>query len=218
MRKTKTDNTIRVLMVDDHQWVMDGFEKGLTDYGVVVSHKSLSPDNLVQTYETVAPDVLVVDLRFGQNQSVLPYLKALLEVHADAKILLLSQFSDPKIVKKCLEIGVLGCVTKKVTTKELAKAISSVSAKEVYLSPDIAKELTNSLYSKAGDPFGRLSDQERLVATYLANGDTVEEMMEKTGFSRRWVLKTAGDVRTKLKAERGTDILKLAIKWGYAKV
>jgi two-component system invasion response regulator UvrY len=208
-------------MVDDYQWVMDGFEKGLRDYGVTVCAKRLSPGSLQEVYGEYRPDVMVVDLRYEQNRTAYGPLKELLSACPDAKVLFLSQFEDAAAAQRCLQLGALGFITKDCTAKELAKAIADVSAGKVYLTKPLRQKISDGIYQghyDERDPFNNLSELELDVAMCLADNRKIEEIVDQLGYSKGWINKMVGQVREKLKAERGTDILKLAIKWGRVKI
>lgn len=209
---------IKVLMIDDHQWVIDGFKPGLAEHGIDLLCAGNSPDKIKALYVESHPDVLVVDYRFGKNRSVLPDLKVFFEDHPRAKVLVLSQFSDVVAANEFLDTGVLGYMTKDCTAEDLAEGIISVYEGRVFLGPSISQLVAESKYKPPGDPFRSLSRLEFNVAMGLAEGKTVDEIAVEAGVSKRWAMRTITEVRQVIGIHRGSDILKEAIRFGYIKI
>ena len=103
---------MKVLVVDDDKLVAMSLKTILEAGGkITVPQMGHDGSEAVALYESVSPDVLLMDIRM-QGMSGLAAAEQILNRHADAKILLLTTFSDDEYIVKALELGVKGYIFK----------------------------------------------------------------------------------------------------------
>ncbi len=203
---------VNVMLVDDHQLLVEGFEAALAKHNINVV-KSLTTLNEVESnYEAIQPDVLILDIRFeGQTGNGLDTCEQVLKHHHDAKIIMLSQFDQDYIVQKAYEIGAKAFIRKDDNIKHLVEAIHNAVKDEVYFSPDIAQKLAKHSIG-ASNPLGVLSERQMEIFMLTANGLNQQEIAEQQSLSIRTVNKIIAEIKAALSLERQTDFTKLAIK------
>ena len=107
-----TDSKIRVLLADDHPIVMKGFAMSLEAEGMLVLAQVKSPQEAVEQFAALKPDVLVMDIRFGAELTGLDAAKQILHNTPHANIVFLSQFDQDPLIKETYRIGARAFVTK----------------------------------------------------------------------------------------------------------
>jgi two-component system, NarL family, invasion response regulator UvrY len=59
---------VRVVLADDHPLLIAGFSMALKGFGIEVIGNAKTPEEAINQYRTLKPEVLVLDIRFsGQS-------------------------------------------------------------------------------------------------------------------------------------------------------
>src|SRR5689334_19221659 len=138
-----TTEKIKVLLADDHTIVIDGLLALLPQHNINVVGAVEVASDIMASFERLSPDVLILDIRFGERRSGLETGKELLQKHPSAKVVFLSQFDQDGIIREVYEIGALAYLTKNCRSEELIAAIRSAALGTTYFLPDITKRLLN---------------------------------------------------------------------------
>lgn len=130
---------IRVLIADDHPLVRGGLRSFLAARGgiEVIGEADNGADAVARAIET-RPDVVLMDLEMPQLDGV-EAARALRRQLPDAKVLVLSGYSDAPRVNGAIEAGVEGYLTKDVSPEALADAIRAVSRREPTFCPKVLR-------------------------------------------------------------------------------
>jgi DNA-binding NarL/FixJ family response regulator len=198
---------VRVLVVEDHPVTRDGVRTGLERDGrVVVVAEAADARSACRLAEQERPEVAVVDLRLrpsdaGHGVDVIRYLHQHLPA---VRILVLSQ-ADPADLVAAIRAGAHGCVSKSVTSAELAAAVAAVLAGPV-LPAELAAHLIGELRRQARP----LTVREREVLHCLAKGYDNREIADELGITVRTVNRHLENIRTKLGHRRRSDLIRIA--------
>lgn len=211
----KTITPIRVLLADDHPIVMQGFALSLATMAIDVVGQVTSPTEAVDSYEKLQPDVLMMDLRFGEKLTGLDAAKTILARHPKANILFLSQFDQDALIKQTYSIGGRGFLTKDISASDLAQAVTDASSGESYFLDRIAKRLASLSVKGDQSPVALLDSREFEIFLLTAKGRTNQEMAEHLGLSQKTISNVAHSLKEKLGTNRIADLTLLAVKHGY---
>ena len=129
---------ITVLLVDDHQMVRTGLAALLaaTDDIVVVGQAGDGAAAVDVAGDTL-PDVVLMDLSMPQLDGVEATRRILAE-QPEAKIVVLTSFSDRDRVSDALAAGAVGYLLKDCEPEDLLAAVRSAAAGHVPLDPRVA--------------------------------------------------------------------------------
>lgn len=201
------------MLADDHELLIKGFKAALKKHDISVVKSLTSTEKLFEEYSQVLPDVLVLDVRFGdKTDSGLQACESILIKDPSAKVIMLSQFDQEYIIKKSYKIGVYSFIRKNDDLKELVNAIHAAHQGEKYFSPEIAKKM--ALHSiEPPNPIESLSERELQIFVSVANGKTQQEISNEQGLSMKTVNKVITEIKEKLSLKRVTDFTKLGIKY-----
>ena len=212
---------IRVLIVDDHAIVRDGIRAllALAPDMQVVGEAGGGRD-AVELAKTLSPDVIVMDIAMPD----LGGLEATIEIRkqrADARIIALSQYSDPSYVRRLLRAGAVGYVLKKAAGADLVAAIRSVHRGGLVLDPEIARDALDrdggddaSRVAVSADEYDRLTDREKQVLKLVAEGRSNKEVATLLGISVKTAMSHREHVMEKLRAHNRTDLIRFALRHG----
>ena len=211
---------IRVFLADDHRLLVEGFRHALKDLGMDVVGVAYSLDGLMEQYDEVNPDVLIVDVRFDSKhvtKNGLDFCEELLARRPDAKIIVFSQFEDQYLIEKAYQMGVLAFIRKDEDMDVLFSAIKTVMDGREFFSPNVAQILAwHSI--KERSPAKLLDDKELRVFAMTADGVPQSKIAEEMGLSERTIASLVKNIKATLGIENPADFTKLAIRFGITTV
>ena len=128
-------NRARVLIADDHAFVLEGLVNLLRDkFGVVAAVASGSL--LVDAATRLRPDVVVTDISMPGLNGIEAF-EQLKAAGLEAKVIVLTLHTDAELAAKLIRSGVCGFVMKLLATSELVTAIEQALLGHVYMSPSL---------------------------------------------------------------------------------
>ncbi len=204
---------IRVLLVDDHQVVRQGLRTFLdVQDDIEVVGEAENGASGVDAADALRPDVILLDLRMPGGDGVTA-LRLLRERGNDARVLVVTSFTDPETVLPAVRAGAAGYVYKDVDPQALAAAIRSVHAGHVLLHPDVASLLA------AGDvpEADRLTAREREVLGELARGRSNREIAKTLGMAEKTVKTHVSAILGKLGVQDRTQAALHAVRSGLVR-
>jgi DNA-binding NarL/FixJ family response regulator len=205
---------IRVMLADDHPIVMTGFAMSLEAQGLEVVAQARSPEEALAQYRQQHPDVIVLDLRFGEQLTGLDVAKQILAHTPNAAIVFLSQFDQDALIKETYRLGGRAFMTKDCDPDDLAAAVRRAHEGELYFLPNIAERLANLSVRGDTSPQSQLDERSLDIFTLMAEGLTNAEIAEKLDVSTKTISNISQAVKEKLGVHRPADITRLAVKHG----
>ncbi len=204
---------IRVLLVDDHGVVREGFRAILEcDPDVCVVAEAASGEDGYGLYFRHRPDVVVLDIAL-KGENGLATLRRLLKRDPDAKVLMFSMYDDDLLAIKALETGARGYLTKSSHPEILGRAIRAIAGGESFLEERLAKRMA---LRRVESPRGlnALTAREFEVFQMLAEGKTVNEIADTLHLSEKTVGSHRTRVMDKLDCRNVAELARLAIRHG----
>ena len=193
---------IRVLLVDDHPVVRSGYMRLLDQAGDIDVIADV--DDAEEGYAAhlaLAPDVTVTDLAMPGGG--LELIRRVRQRNAHARVLVFSMHCSAVLVRRALDFGASGFVTKASPPDRLVDAVRAVHAGQRYLGPDLAPALLDRTNEHEAQRLATLSVREFEVFRLLAQGHTVQECAEALSLSP----KTLSNLQTLIKEKLGVATL-----------
>lgn len=148
-----------------------------------ISVVGTAPDRESAHLAAAKPDVIVVDIDSDEVDTTVELLRTAIP---DARICLLSMYSQPEVMQRCLSAGADGYIVKDSSLQELTAAIKAIGEGSSYVDPRVAAALLRRR-APAHVPYtSQLSPREtdiiRLIAQGLSNRDIGRRLVlsEKT--------------------------------------
>ena len=137
--------SIRVLLVDDHQVVRQGVRFFLeTQPGLEVVGEAGSGEEGVTLSAELAPDVVLMDLVMPQMDGV-EATRQVKRVSPRSRVVVLTSFHDDSYIFPALQAGAISYLLKDVALPELAEAIRRAARDEVTLHPKVAARIIQGM-------------------------------------------------------------------------
>lgn len=159
---------IRIVVVDDHPVVRDGVAATLSAAdGIEVVGQAASGPDAVDLVSSLAPDVVVMDLRMPGGDGVAA-VRELRRRGSGTRVLVLTTYDTDSDTVAAIEAGATGYLLKDAPAQTLADAVRATAAGEAVLSPAVASRLASHVRSPARS--AALTSREREVLALVAQG------------------------------------------------
>jgi two-component system invasion response regulator UvrY len=205
---------IRVQLADDHPPILEGLKTILGSYGIETVATASTASDVIPQFEQHRPDVLVLDVRFGEGQTGLDVLRTLLASHAGARVVIYTQYDQDELVSEAYEIGCAGFVTKDEELHHLADAIREAHAGNTFFLKRIAERLAlrNVRKAKTPEPLATLDARELAILKLLALGKQHAEIAATLELSLKTISNLVPHIKDKLGLHRPAEIALFAVR------
>src|SRR5579862_2906512 len=147
-----TTADISVLLVDDHAVVRAGYRRLLElSPDVRVAGEAADAAEAYQKFCALQPDVVVMDLALP-GASGIEAMRRMLAREPHAHVLIFSVHEEAIFVRRALDAGARGYVTKASAPDVLVEAVRSIARRAGYLSPDVSQALALRTAFNEGPP------------------------------------------------------------------
>jgi DNA-binding NarL/FixJ family response regulator len=218
------DETIRVLVVDDHEVVRRGllaFLDGEPDIEVVgaVGGGAQALALLASTdSEGRRPDVIVMDLQMAPIDGI-EATRQVRALYHDIEVVALTSFGEEERVLSALEAGASGYVLKDSDADDLAAAVRAAHRGALQIDPLVARNLTASLHRPRDDnPISELTARELDVLRLVAVGEPNKRIATELGISERTARTHVSRILRKLELSSRTQAALWAVREGVVEV
>lgn len=213
-----TATSIRVVLVDDHALVRQGFRRILEDDPeIVVVGEASNGLEAIALVKKADPDVVVMDMAMPEMNGLHATME-LLKQRPGTRVLVLSMYSDEQYVRNALDSGAKGYILKNAIENDLTRAVKAVAAGEQYLSPDLAGVLIRAIQSgtfdKSADPYDRLTQREKQVLQLIAHGKSNKEIAVMLDLSVNTVAVHRANLMSALGVHKTAELVLFAVKKG----
>ncbi|RFA16336.1 DNA-binding response regulator [Subtercola boreus] len=170
---------IRLVIADDHPIVRAGLVALFSlEEDFVVAAEAGTPDEAVDLAERTNPDVVLMDLQFGSQQTVTgaDATRRIRALEAPPYVLVLTNYDSDSDILNAVEAGASGYLLKDAPPHELIAAVRAAAAGESALAPVIASRLLNRMRAPQISLSGREIQVLELVAAGRSNTEVAEEL------------------------------------------
>lgn len=206
------EQTIKVVLVDDHPVVRDGYRRLLEQSpNIKVVAEAGDGESGYDYYRKLAPDVLVLDI----NMPGIGGLETIRRIRAydeKARILVFSMHSNEIMIQRALEAGALGYLTKQGGMGQMVQAVQQVAKGRMFIDADHVTSLAqHKLSDSTADPVRVLSAREFQLFKLMAEGHSVGEIANILSISAKTVGVHHTNIMKKLGLQNASQLVRLAI-------
>jgi len=206
------EQTITVILVDDHPVVRDGYRRLLEQMpGIKIVAEADNGEVGYDCYRKLSPDVLVLDI----NMPGIGGLETIRRIKAydeKARILVFSMHSNEIMIQRALEAGALGYLTKQGGMGQMVQAVQQVAKGRMFIDADHVTSLAqHKLSDNTSDPIRVLSAREFQLFKLLAEGHSVADIAGMLSISAKTVGVHHTNIMKKLSLHNASQLVRLAI-------
>ncbi|MGH3772262.1 MAG: response regulator [Pseudonocardiaceae bacterium] len=145
---------LRVVVVDDHQMVLDGLRAMLATYAdqVEIVGEATEPELAMKIIARQEPDITLLDVRL-RGSSGLDLCAEIRKRQPACKVVFLTVYDDEQYLYQALRLGAAGFLLKRVRGAELVDHLRRIHRGEVLIDPSLATKVAMSVAHLRGGEF-----------------------------------------------------------------
>jgi len=210
---------VEILIVDDHAVVRAGIRMLIeSDPQLLIVGECENGKEAVEQVNKLQPDVVLMDVTMPVMDGV-EATRVIKKSKNPPPILALTIHEGPDYFFQMLQAGASGYVPKRAAPDDLLRAIHIVAGGNVFLEPQVAKELVSDYLSRVQqgsekESYDGLTNREREVLTLIAEDETNQGIANLLGISVKTVERHRENMMSKLGLHSRTELVKYAIRKG----
>lgn len=205
---------IKVVIVDDHQVVLDGF----------MARLSLEPDievigtasNGVEAFEVVkalSPDVVLMDVSMPVMNGI-DATRVIKDELPHVKVLMLTMHDNREYIMKVMQCGAVGYMLKEISSEKMVQAIKTVEQGSTYFCESVTQTLFSQGDISMVNKPNPLSRREESVLKLVAQGCSSKKVASLLNISYRTVETHRQNIKHKLELSSTAELAKYAVEQG----
>ena len=209
--ESSTD-VITVIIADDHPVVREGLVaifKSQKDIRVVA--EATNGQEALELCSHHLPDVVLLDLRMPEKDGLQVITELTARRLSKPRVIVMTTYESEEDIRRALKAGAKGYLVKGTAPQQIRESVRRVAAGESLLPANIAAKLAESMAHP------ELSERERQVLQYMANGRSNKEIGQILYISENTVKAHVKSILMKLDAMGRTEAIAIAIKRGLIK-
>jgi len=136
---SRASGPLRLVIIDDHQMVLDGLRAMLRPYAeqVEIIGECSEPADAVAIVDKLVPDEVLLDVRL-RGASGLDLCGQILASQPGCKVVFLTVYDDEQYLYQALRVGAAGFLLKRVRGSELVDYLGRIADGEILIDPTLA--------------------------------------------------------------------------------
>lgn len=203
---------LQILIVDDHQILLDGIEAmlhGVGDFKVI--GKCSDGNTALDFLNENQVDVLLTDL-YMPKMTGMELTQKVKKRFPNVKVLALSVSYDVSIVHDLIDAGISGFIIKTIGRDELIEAIKTIAQGNIYFSREVSNEILRSLSNRTEEEVYHLTEREIEIVKLIAQEFSNAEIANKLCISERTVETHRKNIYRKTNTKTIVGLIKYAIE------
>ena len=211
--------SLRVLIVDDHDLFRTGLRNLLEEEGVVIVGEAGTGAEAVRIVRELAPDVVVMDLNMPGMGGV-DATRHITEAAPLTRVVMLTISDEDSDVMDAILAGACGYLLKDASIQDLVTGIGAAARGESLISPHIAAKVLQRVRATSAQPeiaeiiHAELSDREIEVLKLIANGKDNALIAAELHISPKTVKNHISNILMKLQIDNRIQAAVYAVRSG----
>lgn len=220
---TPSSPPVRLVLVDDHEMVIEGLKAMLAAFKdrVEVVGQAVGAERALSVIEELDPDIVLCDVRM-QGASGLDLCLQLREIDPKRKVVMLSVYDDEQYLFQALRVGASGYLLKSISSDELVRQLEFVQGGETAIDPGMAARAVDTAARLQRDEFWPgarhgLTQRESEILSYVVNGLSNRAIATKLVIGDETVKSHLSSIYRKLGVSDRTGAVATALREGIYK-
>jgi DNA-binding NarL/FixJ family response regulator len=215
-----TRGPLTLVIVDDHQMVLDGLKAMLRPYReqAEVIGESSEPQEALRLVAELKPDAVLLDVRL-RGASGLDLCAQIRQVSPECKVVFLTVYDDEQYLFQALRVGAAGFLLKRIRGAELVDYLQRIREGEVLIDPSLAGRVALSAARLRSGEFWPgahlgLTQRESEVLSLLVAGLSNRAIAMKLVVSEETVKSHSRGIYRKLSVSDRAGAVSVALREG----
>lgn len=210
----KSEDPIRVLLVDDHPVVREGLKRiQELEARIQIVGEAGTMESAVDSARQLKPDVILMDVRLpdGDGISACRQIKSFLP---ESRVLFLTSYADNRFVLAAIETGAEGYLLKENDARRIVEAVHLVLAGGTVFDPVLARGTAGRGRTGGTNPLEALTPQELKLLAEVARGKTDKEVASALNLTAKTARNYLDRIFAKLDVHTRTEAALLYTRHG----
>ena len=210
-----SQNTIRILLVDDHKLILDGLKSLLkVEKGLEIVATATNGIEALESLRETEIDVVVLDIDMPIMNG-LETAKRIREQYPKIKVLILTMHNDIKYIKAIIAAGAHGYILKNRGKEELVSAIKVIVSGEEYYGEAVTRSIIKGMKEDDKKKEAKLTKREIDVLKLIADGKTTPQITKELFIASSTVETHRRNLLEKTGVTNSKGLVRYAIEKGY---
>ncbi len=213
---TKPINSVRILLVDDHQIVIDGLIRLLEDKEQPFHIDcALSGREAIRKVEEENFDLVLLDINLP-DVSGFEVCKATKSIKSGIKVIALTMHGESGYINRMIKSDVDGYILKNTGKAEMLEAVRTVMRGESYFSREVTDSVLkkcNPTSNRAPDIIQKLTRREKEILQLIVEEFTTDQIAGKLFISSTTVISHRKSLLRKLNAKNTAGLVRAAFEF-----
>jgi len=202
----------KVIIIDDHKLFTNGLSSILESIGLRVMSTFESGKNALIYLQNNEIDIIFSDINM-QEIDGLQLCRRLKREKVEAKVIILSMYEDPNIVKEAFDCGASAYLSKNSEKEEIIKAIEKSLDNKTYVNKRLLKKKVKVSREDTFTLRYKLTLREREVLQLLLDEASNREIGEILKISTRTVETHRKNIMLKLDVKNNIGLIKKSLSY-----
>jgi DNA-binding NarL/FixJ family response regulator len=205
---------IRTILIDDHPVVRSGYRRFLEQSGdISVVAESSDAESGYAAFVDCAPDVSITDLALP-DAGGLDLMRRILARDAAARVLVFSMHDSLQVVRRALDSGASGFVSKSASPESLMAAVRTTHKGGRYLSEGLSPAMRKGAVDDEARRIATLSQREFEVFRLLAQGRSSADCARLLNLTPKTIANYQTLIKEKLNVSTSAALVHMALQNG----
>jgi len=210
---------IKVIIVDDHQIIVDGLKSLLREEkDIKVIGEASNGKEAIDLVRLISPNVILIDIDMPVLNGI-EATKLITKEFNEPKIIILSMHNEGSLIKTLINVGAKGYLLKNCDRSELVEAIRKIAGGQTFFSSDVTMSLLENRnvptsHFTENNNIAELTEREIEILKLIAEGYSNKEIGDKLFISHRTVDTHRTNLMRKLEVNNIAGLVRFAISNG----
>jgi DNA-binding NarL/FixJ family response regulator len=205
---------IRVLLVDDHAVVREGYRRLIEKHpDIQIVAEAADATQAYEAFRAHDPDVVIMDISMPGRGGI-DAVRHIRQRDPSARVLVFTMHSSASYAMQAFKAGAKGYVTKSSPPAMLITAIRRIADGKATLCPEISQALAEARIAEDANSIDDLSPREFEILRMLLDGQTADAIAEALHLSSKTVANYHYTIKAKLGAASDIDLVLKCMRLG----
>ncbi|MFT3731077.1 MAG: response regulator transcription factor [Hyphomicrobium sp.] len=205
---------IRVLLVDDHAIVREGYRRLIDKHdGIEVVAEAGDAQSAYAAFKATLPDVVIADISMPGRGGI-DLVRQIRQLDPNARILMFTMHADATYAQQTFRAGARGYITKSSSPDVLISAIRTIDAGKTALCDEINRIIAASRLMDEVSPIDALTPREFEILRMIIDAKSTDEIAQAFNLSPKTIANHHYTIKSKLAVQSDIELVYLCMKHG----
>jgi two-component system, NarL family, invasion response regulator UvrY len=206
---------IRVLLVDDHAVVREGYRRLIEKHeGIEVAAEAHDAPTAYAAFKSARPDVVIADISMPGRGGI-DLVRQIRQLDPRARVLMFTMHANATYAQQTFRAGARGYITKSSSPEVLVSAIRTVYEGRTALCDEINRIVAATRLSDDISAIDALTPREFEILRMILDAKSTDEIANAFNLSPKTIANHHYMIKSKLGVQSDIELVYLCMKQGF---